>query len=99
MIRVFNSYQEQNNWIGRCSDIKLKGIIDLNHQKIDPINDAFGSGEVLKSNHLKVNYFLKYLKNKYGLIVSLDNDFINKICKYFDIKYVNFVIATYLSKG
>ena len=65
MIRVFNSYQEQNNWIGRCYDIKLKGIIDLNHQKIDPINDAFGSGEVLKSNHLNVNYFLKYLKNKY----------------------------------
>jgi len=31
----------------------------------------------------------EYLKNKYGLIVSLDNDFINKICKYFDIKYVN----------
>ena len=31
----------------------------------------------------------EYLKNKYGLIVSLDNNFINKVCKYFDIKFVN----------
>lgn len=30
-----------------------------------------------------------YIKNRYGLIVCLDNDFINKLCKYFDIKYIN----------
>lgn len=29
------------------------------------------------------------LKNKYGLIVCLDNNFIIKLCKYFDIKIVN----------
>ena len=69
--RVFSSFEEQNNWIGKSSDYNYKDLIDYDSKDVE-FKNSFGTGILKKASRLKVNSFLDFFQNKYG------QNFINK---------------------
>jgi len=72
LYRLFNSYEEQNNWIGKTSFEPYSSILNHQNTSIKKITSQFGNGEVKKCGQLNVSEFLKqtkvFIKNKNRLI-------------------------------
>lgn len=70
LLRIFASFEEQNNWIGKTNNEIYKNILSLNNKELDNIKDRFGSGVVELCSRLSVNEFLDFVsasffKSKY----------------------------------
>ena len=69
LLRIFASFEEQNNWIGKTNNETYKNILSLNSKEIENVKNIFGSGVLELCNRLSVNEFLDFvssyfLKNK-----------------------------------
>ena len=96
--RIFSSFEEQNNWIGKTADSNYEDLIAFNNLPIKKIKTPFGNGLLKKAHRLNVKDFLLFVKNKYHhniriiditifVIVLENNPVINsKIICYFHIK-------------
>ena len=62
LIRLFSSFEEQNNWIGKSNSEIYKPILGEQKKDIEGINSSFGNGEVKSASHLNVKEFLKDYK-------------------------------------
>ena len=75
LFRLFSSYEEQNNWIGKTSFEPYSSILNHQNTSIKEIKSQFGNGEVKKCGQLDVSEFLKqtkvFFKNKNRLINAL----------------------------
>ena len=59
LFRLFSSYEEQNNWIGKTSFEPYSSILNHQNTSIKEIKSQFGNGEVKKCGQLDVSEFLK----------------------------------------
>ena len=90
LTRLFSSYEEQNDWIGKSGSSIYSALLSDKEKKFKTINNDFGNGEVKKCGHLNVKEFLKtskdYFKTKEKIITKR---FLIKELKY-DGKFFNY---------
>ena len=79
LFRIFSSFEEQNNWIGKSTDNIYSSVISVNKTEIKNINHPFGNGLVKSASHLNVKEFLHTIKNKYKQNISKNNFQFEKI--------------------
>ena len=65
LLRIFASFEEQNNWIGKTNNKIYKDILSLNSKKIDNLKNRFGSGIVEICSRLSVNEFLDFVNSSF----------------------------------
>ena len=65
LLRIFASFEEQNNWIGKTNNKIYKDILSLNSKKIDNLKNRFGSGIVEICSRLSVNEFLDFVSSSF----------------------------------
>ena len=65
LLRIFASFEEQNNWIGKTNNKIYKDILTLNSKKIDNLKNRFGSGIVEICSRLSVNEFLDFVSSSF----------------------------------
>ena len=75
LLRVFASFEEQNNWIGKSNNEIYKNILSLNKKVIGSVETKFGSGIVELCSRLSVNEFLNFVRRSSLENKSLKNDF------------------------
>ena len=63
LLRIFASFEEQNNWIGKTNNEIYKNILSLNNKKVDNVQNMFGSGIVELCSRLSVNEFLGFVSS------------------------------------
>ena len=63
LLRIFASFEEQNNWIGKTNNKIYKNILSLNNKKVDNVQNMFGSGIVELCSRLSVNEFLGFVSS------------------------------------
>ena len=63
LLRIFTSFEEQNNWIGKTHNEIYKNILKLNNKKLGKLKNKFGSGIVELCSHLSVNKFLDFVSS------------------------------------
>ena len=61
LLRIFASFEEQNNWIGKTNNEIYKNILSLSNKEIDNIQNMFGNGVVELCSRLSVNEFLDFV--------------------------------------
>ena len=80
--RVFSSFEEQNNWIGKSSDINYLKLIDYSQQE-EKLKNAYGVGILKKASRLEVSHFLDFYQKKYH------QNYINKEFKIHNLELKN----------
>jgi glycine oxidase len=73
LFRIFNSFDEQNNWTGKSNDDIYNSILSIDNNNIENINQPFGTGLVKTASRLNVKEFLEFIKNKYYKNISNNN--------------------------
>lgn len=72
LIRLFSSFEEQNNWIGKSGSNIYKNHLGSESFKLNNIINQYGNGEVKTAYHLNVKSFIhsskKFFKTKTKLI-------------------------------
>ena len=63
LLRIFASFEEQNNWIGKTNNEIYKNILSLSNKKVDNVQNMFGSGVVELCSRLYVNEFLGFVSS------------------------------------
>ena len=63
LIRLFSSFEEQNNWLGKSSDPIYSSILGTKNTNIKSIKNNFGNSEVKKCSQLNVKEYLKGAKD------------------------------------
>ena len=71
--RIFSSFEEQNNWIGKSLDNIYDSVISINESPIKNLNNSYGSGLVKTASRLRITEFLDFFKNKYSHNISNNN--------------------------
>ena len=62
LFRLFSSFEEQNNWIGKSSSSIYSSVLGNEEKSIENIHNDYGNSEVKKCGHLNVKLFLKSSK-------------------------------------
>mgnify|MGYP001451299898 CR=1 FL=1 len=98
LVRIFSSFEEQNNWMGRSSSKiyeKHLGTEDHNYKNI--INQ-YGSSEVKTAHRLKVGEFLKSSKIYFSEKKSLNEESVdvNQIYKHNNMFIYKNISAKYI---
>ena len=62
LIRLFESYEEQNNWLSKVSTKPFVRVLSEREEKFENINNQFGNGRLKKSAKLDASAFLKNVK-------------------------------------
>ena len=62
LIRLFQSYEEQNNWLSKVSSKPFVNVLSEREEKFKVINNPFGNGRLKKSAKLDASAFLKNVK-------------------------------------
>ena len=75
LLRVFSSFEEQNNWIGKTNNEIYKYILTLNNKELDNIKNKFGSGIVELCSRLSVKEFLNFVNISFLKKKMLKEDF------------------------
>ena len=65
LLRIFASFEEQNNWIGKTNNEIYKNILSLKNKEIDNLKNRFGSGVVELCSRLSVNEFLDFVSSSF----------------------------------
>ena len=73
LFRIFNSFEEQNNWTGKSSDNIYSSLISVNKNSLKNINHPYGSGVVNNAGRLSIVEFLDFLSTKYSENISKNN--------------------------
>ena len=63
LLRIFASFEEQNNWIGKTNSKIYKNILSLCNKKVDNLQNMFGIGVVELCSRLFVNEFLGFVSS------------------------------------
>lgn len=63
LLRIFASFEEQNNWIGKTNNEIYKNILSLNNKEIENVKNMFGSGVVELCSRLSVSEFLDFVSS------------------------------------
>ena len=85
LLRIFASFEEQNNWIGKTNNEIYKDILSLNYKEIDNLKNMFGTGVVELCSRLSVNEFLDFVSSSF-----LKNKILIKdVFKADDLKLIN----------
>tara|TARA_B110000483_G_scaffold1258_1_gene1456 strand:- start:926 stop:2017 length:1092 start_codon:yes stop_codon:yes gene_type:complete len=61
LLRIFASFEEQNNWIGKTNNEIYSNILTLNNKELINVKNKFGSGVVEHCSRLNVNDFLNFI--------------------------------------
>ena len=77
LLRIFTSFEEQNNWIGKTHNEIYKNILKLNNKKLGKLKNKFGSGIVELCSHLSVNKFLDFVSSLFLKSAELKKDLFN----------------------
>ena len=85
LLRIFTSFEEQNNWIGKTNNETYKNILSLNFKELDNLKDRFGSGVVELCSRLYVNKFLDFVSTSFMKSKALVKD----VFKADDLKLKN----------
>lgn len=97
--RIFSSFEEQNNWIGKTADSNYEDLIAFNNLPIKKIKTPFGNGLIKKAHRLNVKDFLLFVKNKYQKNIINENfksenlKIKEKVFNYQGISYLNIVLC------
>ncbi|MBJ11268.1 MAG: hypothetical protein CMP66_07440 [Flavobacteriales bacterium] len=62
LIRLFQSYEEQNNWLSKVSSKPFVNVLSEKEEKFKEIINPFGNGRLKKSAKLDASAFLKIVK-------------------------------------
>ena len=85
LLRIFASFEEQNNWIGKTNNEIYKDILSLNYEEIDNLKNMFGTGVVELCSRLSVNEFLDFVSSSF----LKNNILIKDVFKADDLKLIN----------
>ena len=85
LLRIFTSFEEQNNWIGKTNNEIYKNILSLNNKELDNLKDRFGSGVVELCSRLSVNEFLAYVSAS----ILKSNCLVKDVFKANELKLIN----------
>jgi Glycine/D-amino acid oxidases (deaminating) len=85
LLRIFTSFEEQNNWIGKTNNKIYKNILSLNNVELDNLKDRFGIGVVELCSRLSVNEFLDFVRTS----ILKSNCLIKDVFKANELKLKN----------
>ena len=66
LIRLFQSYEEQNNWLSKVSTKPYIHVLSDKEEKFNNIHNQFGNGRLKKSAKLDAKAFLENVKLYFG---------------------------------